>query len=215
MKDLTPAKGDLDPIEVASRDEIAGLQLKRLQWSLGHAYKNVPHYRTAFDKAGAHPNDLQDLSDLALFPFTVKQDLRDNYPFGMFAVPRADVARVHASSGTTGQPTVVGYTKRDLEIWGEVVARSLRAAGLRPGDMLHNAYGYGLFTGGLGIHLGADALGLSTVPISGGMTQRQVQLILDFEPNGIIMVTPSYMPGACSTSSTASGARRARKLQPG
>ncbi|MEL7465349.1 MAG: phenylacetate--CoA ligase PaaK [Pseudomonadota bacterium] len=191
MKDLTPAKGDLDPIEVASRDEIAGLQLKRLRWSLGHAYENVPHYKAAFDAAGVHPSDLKDLADLAKFPFTVKQDLRDNYPFGMFAVPRSDLARVHASSGTTGQPTVVGYTKRDLEIWGEVVGRSLRAAGLRPGDMLHNAYGYGLFTGGLGIHLGADALGLSTVPISGGMTQRQVRLIEDFKPNGIT-VTPSY-----------------------
>ena len=191
MKDLTPAAGDLDPIEIASREEIANLQLNRLRWSLRHAYQNVPHYKTAFDAAGAHPDDLKDLADLAKFPFTVKQDLRDNYPFGMFAVPRSDLARIHASSGTTGQPTVVGYTKGDLEIWGEVVARSLRASGLRPGDMLHNAYGYGLFTGGLGIHLGADALGLSTVPISGGMTQRQVRLIEDFKPNGIT-VTPSY-----------------------
>ncbi|MEL6794671.1 MAG: phenylacetate--CoA ligase, partial [Pseudomonadota bacterium] len=191
MKDLTPAVGDLDPIEIASRDEIASLQLKRLRWSLSHAYRNVPYYKTAFDAAGARPDDLKDLADLAKFPFTVKQDLRDNYPFGMFAVPRSDLARIHASSGTTGQPTVVGYTKGDLEIWGEVVARSLRASGLRPGDMLHNAYGYGLFTGGLGIHLGADALGLSTVPISGGMTQRQVRLIEDFKPNGIT-VTPSY-----------------------
>ncbi|MAP14628.1 MAG: phenylacetate--CoA ligase [Oceanibulbus sp.] len=191
MKDLTPAKDTLDPIEIASRDEISALQLDRLKWSLRHAYDNVPFYKQSFDDAGMHPDDLKQLSDLSRFPFTVKTDLRDNYPFGMFAVPRDQVARIHASSGTTGQPTVVGYTKDDLANWGQVVARSLRAAGMRPGDMLHNAYGYGLFTGGLGIHLGADALGLSTVPISGGMTPRQVRLIEDFQPKGIT-VTPSY-----------------------
>jgi phenylacetate-CoA ligase len=191
MKDLTPPRDSLDPIEIASRDEIAALQLERMQWSLAHAYENVPFYRQSFDAAGVHPSDLKDLSDLARFPFTVKTDLRDNYPFGMFAVPQEKVARIHASSGTTGQPTVVGYTQRDLENWGTVVARSLRAAGLRPGDMLHNAYGYGLFTGGLGVHLGADALGLTTYPISGGMTPRQVRLIEDFKPKGIT-VTPSY-----------------------
>ncbi|MFG6594619.1 phenylacetate--CoA ligase PaaK [Sulfitobacter sp. 1A13368] len=191
MKDLTPAKDTLEPIEIASRDEISALQLDRLKWSLRHAYDNVPFYKQSFDDAGVHPDDLKQLSDLSRFPFTVKTDLRDNYPFGMFAVPRDQVARIHASSGTTGQPTVVGYTKDDLANWGQVVARSLRAAGMRPGDMLHNAYGYGLFTGGLGIHLGADALGLSTVPISGGMTPRQVRLIEDFAPKGIT-VTPSY-----------------------
>ena len=191
MKDLTPPKSSLDPIEIASRDEIEALQLERLKWSLRHAYDNVPFYKTSFDAAGIHPDDLKSLSDLSKFPFTVKPDLRANYPFGMFAVPRDQLARIHASSGTTGQPTVVGYTQNDLDIWGSVVARSLRASGLKRGDMLHNAYGYGLFTGGLGIHLGADALGLSTVPISGGMTPRQVRLINDFQPNGIT-VTPSY-----------------------
>jgi phenylacetate-CoA ligase len=191
MKDLTPPKESLDPMETASRDEIAATQLDRMKWSLRHAYTNVPHYKAGFDAAGVHPDDLQSLEDLAKFPFTAKQDLRDNYPFGMFAVPREQVARIHASSGTTGQPTVVGYTANDLEMWGSCVARSLRAAGLRPGDLLHNAYGYGLFTGGLGIHLGADALGLTTVPISGGMTPRQVRLITDFRPKGIT-VTPSY-----------------------
>ena len=191
MKDLTPPKSSLDPIEIASRDEIEALQLERLKWSLRHAYDNVPFYKTSFDAAGIHPDDLKSLSDLSKFPFTVKPDLRANYPFGMFAVPRDQLARIHASSGTTGQPTVVGYTQNDLDIWGSVVARSLRASGLKRGDMLHNAYGYGLFTGGLGIHLGADALGLSIVPISGGMTPRQVRLINDFKPNGIT-VTPSY-----------------------
>lgn len=191
MEDLTPAKDTLDPIEIASRDEIAALQLQRMKWSLAHAYENVPHYKASFDAAGVHPADLQTLDDLAKFPFTVKQDLRANYPFGMFAVPRTQVKRIHASSGTTGQPTVVGYTERDLDTWASVVARSLRAAGLKPGDILHNAYGYGLFTGGLGIHLGADKLGLSTVPISGGMTNRQVRLIEDFGAVGIT-VTPSY-----------------------
>ncbi len=191
MKDLTPDAATLDAIETASRDEIEALQLERLKWSLAHAYENVPHYTASFDTAGIHPNDLKTLSDLAKFPFTVKQDLRNNYPFGMFAVPQDQLARIHASSGTTGQPTVVGYTENDLKNWGDVVARSLRAAGLKRGDLLHNAYGYGLFTGGLGIHLGADALGLTTVPISGGMTPRQVRLIDDFKPKGIT-VTPSY-----------------------
>ncbi|WP_299202978.1 phenylacetate--CoA ligase PaaK [uncultured Tateyamaria sp.] len=191
MKDLTPARSTLDPIEIASRDEIEALQLDRLKWSLNHAYTNVPHYKAAFDAAGVHPDDLTSLSDLAKFPFTTKQDLRTNYPFDMFAVPRNQVKRIHASSGTTGQPTVVGYTENDLANWGQVVARSLRAAGMQPGDLLHNAYGYGLFTGGLGIHLGADALGLTTIPISGGMTPRQVRLIEDFKPKGIT-VTPSY-----------------------
>jgi phenylacetate-CoA ligase len=191
MKDLTPNRASLDPIEIASRDEIMALQLERLKWSLRHAYDNVPFYKNSFDAAGVHPDDLHALSDLAKFPFTVKTDLRDNYPFGMFAVPKDQIARIHASSGTTGQPTVVGYTGNDLKNWGHVVARSMRAAGMRRGDLLHNAYGYGLFTGGLGIHLGADALGLATVPISGGMTPRQVRLIEDFKPKGIT-VTPSY-----------------------
>jgi phenylacetate-CoA ligase len=191
MEDLTPAKDSLEPIEIASRDEIAALQLERMKWSLHHAYDNVPHYRNSYDAAGVHPDDLTSLEDLAKFPFTVKADLRATYPFGMFAVPREKLRRIHASSGTTGQPTVVGYTERDLDTWGTVVARSLRAAGLKPGDVLHNAYGYGLFTGGLGIHLGADKLGLATVPISGGMTQRQVRLIEDFGATGIT-VTPSY-----------------------
>ncbi|WP_370399998.1 phenylacetate--CoA ligase PaaK [Sulfitobacter sp. JB4-11] len=191
MKDLTPDRSTLDPIEIASRDEITALQVERLKWSLRHAYDNVPFYKQSFDAAGVHPDDLTSLDDLARFPFTVKTDLRDNYPFKMFAVPRNKLARLHASSGTTGQPTVVGYTQNDLDVWATVVARSLRAAGLRPGDMLHNAYGYGLFTGGLGIHLGADRLGLATYPVSGGMTPRQVRLITDFEPKGIT-VTPSY-----------------------
>ena len=192
MIDLTPARNTLDPIEIASRDEISALQLARMKWSLRHAYDKVAHYKKAFDKAGVHPDDLKSLEDLAKFPFTVKQDLRDNYPFGMFAVPRADIARVHASSGTTGQPTVVGYTSRDLDTWATVVARSLRASGLKHGDLLHNAYGYGLFTGGLGIHSGAEKLGVSLVPVSGGMTPRQVRLIEDFQADGIT-VTPSYM----------------------
>lgn len=191
MKDLTPDRSMLDPIEIASRDEIEALQIDRLKWSLSHAYQNVPHYKAAFDAAGVHPDDVKTLGDLANFPFTNKQDLRNNYPFDMFAVPRNQVKRIHASSGTTGQPTVVGYTENDLANWGSVVARSLRAAGLKQGDLLHNAYGYGLFTGGLGIHLGADTLGLTTIPISGGMTPRQVRLIEDFKPKGIT-VTPSY-----------------------
>ncbi|MDF1598412.1 phenylacetate--CoA ligase [Mesorhizobium sp. YIM 152430] len=192
MKDLTPRREDLDPIEIASRDEIAALQLTRLKWSLKHAYDNVPFYRTSFDAAGVHPYDLNDLADLARFPFTVKSDLRDNYPFGMFAVPREKVARIHASSGTTGKPTVVGYTKNDIEIWAECVARSMRASGTRPGDIVHIAYGYGLFTGGLGAHYGAERLGCTVVPVSGGMTARQVTLIEDFRAS-TIMVTPSYM----------------------
>lgn len=192
MQDLTPAKNTLEPIEIASRDEIEALQLKRMQWSIHHAYENVPHYKASYDAAGIHPGDLKTLADLARFPFTVKQDLRNNYPFKMFAVPRAQIARVHASSGTTGQPTVVGYTRNDLEMWATVVARSLRASGLKAGDLLHNAYGYGLFTGGLGIHAGAEKLGLTQVPVSGGMTPRQVRLIEDFRADGIT-VTPSYM----------------------
>jgi phenylacetate-CoA ligase len=182
----------LDPIETASRDEIAALQRERVGWSLRHAYANVPHYRAAFDAAGVHPDDFVQLEDLAKFPFTTKQDLRANYPFGMFAVPREQIVRIHASSGTTGKPTVVGYTREDLEIWAQVVARSIYAAGGRAGMILHNAYGYGLFTGGLGIHDGAQRLGCSVVPVSGGMTERQVQLINDFRPD-IITVTPSYM----------------------
>ncbi len=192
MKDLTPKKSDLDPIEIASRDEISALQLERMKWSLRHAYDNVPFYKASFDAAGMHPDDLKSLSDLAKFPFTMKQDLRDNYPFGMFAVPRNKILRLHASSGTTGQPTVVGYTARDIDTWATVVARSLRASGTRPGDVVHVAYGYGLFTGGLGAHYGAEKLGCTVVPISGGMTQRQVQLIEDFGAS-TIMVTPSYM----------------------
>ena len=192
MLDMSPEPGSLDPIEIASRDEISALQLERLKWSLAHAYENVPHYRRAFDAAGVHPDDLKSLEDLAKFPFTAKQDLRDNYPFGMFAVPRDQVVRIHASSGTTGKPTVVGYTKRDIDTWATVMARSIRASGGRPGMICHISYGYGLFTGGLGAHYGAERLGCTVVPISGGMTERQVQLIQDFQPE-IIMVTPSYM----------------------
>jgi phenylacetate-CoA ligase len=189
---LTPRKEDLDPIEVASRDEIEALQLQRLKWSLKHAYENVPHYKRAFDAKGVYPYDLKELSDLRNFPFTVKQDLRDNYPFGMFAVPREKVLRIHASSGTTGKPTVVGYTENDLHVWADCMARSLRASGTRPGDVVHVAYGYGLFTGGLGAHYGAERLGCTVVPASGGMTTRQVTLIEDFAAT-TIMVTPSYM----------------------
>jgi phenylacetate-CoA ligase len=192
LLDLTPRREDLDPIEIASRDEIAALQLERLKRTLRHVYDNVAHYWKKFDAAGVHPDDLNSLADLAKFPFTTKEDLRANYPFGLFAVPREQIVRVHASSGTTGKPTVVGYTARDIEVWAEVVARSIRAAGGRPGMKLHNAYGYGLFTGGLGLHYGAEKLGVTTIPVSGGMTERQVQLILDFEPD-IITVTPSYM----------------------
>ncbi len=187
-----PVPGDLEPIEQASEGELRALQLERLQWSLRHAYENVPHYRRAFDQKGVHPDDLKSLADLAKFPFTTKTDLRDNYPFGMFAVPREKVARVHASSGTTGKPTVVGYTLRDIDTWATVMARSIRAAGGRAGDMVHVAYGYGLFTGGLGAHYGAEKLGCTVIPMSGGQTEKQVQLIQDFKPD-IIMVTPSYM----------------------
>ena len=182
----------LDAIETASRDEIAVLQCERLAWTLRHAYANVPHYRTAFDRAGVHPDDFRSLDDIAKFPFTTKQDLRANYPFGMFAVPREQVVRIHASSGTTGKPTVVGYTKNDVETWATVMARSIRASGGRAGDIVHVAYGYGLFTGGLGAHYGAEKLGCTVIPMSGGMTERHVQLIQDFKPD-IIMVTPSYM----------------------
>jgi phenylacetate-CoA ligase len=183
---------ELDDAERASRDEIMALQTRRLAWSLAHAYDNVAHYKRAFDKAGVHPSDFRQLPDLSKFPFTVKTDLRDNYPFNMFAVPREKLVRIHASSGTTGKPIVVGYTKADIETWSTVMARSLRAAGGRSGMIIHNAYGYGLFTGGLGVHYGAEHLGCTVVPISGGMTERQVQLINDFRPD-IITVTPSYM----------------------
>jgi phenylacetate-CoA ligase len=186
------APAPLDPIETASRDEIAALQLQRLKTTLQRAYENVPHYRRAFDAKGVHPEDLRSLGDLAKFPFTVKKDLRDNYPFGMFAVPREQVLRVHASSGTTGKPTVVGYTRDDISTWADLVARSIRAAGGRAGDIIQVAYGYGLFTGGLGAHYGAERLGCTVIPMSGGQTEKQVQLIQDFKPK-IIMVTPSYM----------------------
>jgi phenylacetate-CoA ligase len=192
MVQRNPAPNELEPIERASRDELQALQLERLKWSLHHAYENVPHYRAAFDVAGVHPEDLKSLSDLARFPFTDKKTLRDNYPFGLFAVPREQVVRIHASSGTTGKATVVGYTRRDIDTWAGVVARSIRAAGGRPGDMVHISYGYGLFTGGLGAHYGAEKLGCTVIPMSGGQTEKQVQLIQDFQPS-IIMVTPSYM----------------------
>lgn len=187
-----PAAEELDGGENLSRDELAELQLRRLRWTLHHAYENVPFYRRRFDEAGVHPDDCRNLADLARFPTTTKDDLRDNYPFGMFATPREQVRRLHASSGTTGLPTVVGYTEHDLDVWAQVVARSLRAAGARAGNMVHIAYGYGLFTGGLGAHGGAERLGCTVVPASGGMTARQVQLIRDLEPE-VIMVTPSYM----------------------
>jgi len=192
MEDLSPKAGDLEPIETASRDELQSVQFDRMKTSLKRAYDHVPHYKKSFDDAGVHPEDLTSLEDLAKFPFTVKADLRDNYPFGMFAVPREELVRVHASSGTTGQPTVVGYTQNDIDMWANVIARSLKAAGLRKGDLLHNGYGYGLFTGGLGVHTGAEKMGLTVVPISGGMTERQVRLMEDFQATGIT-VTPSYM----------------------
>jgi phenylacetate-CoA ligase len=192
VEDLTPDRATLDPIETASTDELRALQLDRLRRSLRHAYEHVPHYRQAFDDRGVHPDDVHDLADLARFPFTTKADLRANYPWGMFAVPREQVARVHASSGTTGQPTVVGYTREDVDTWSHLMARSIRASGGRPGHVVHVAYGYGLFTGGLGAHYGAEALGCTVVPVSGGMTERQVRLIADFRPD-VIMVTPSYM----------------------
>ncbi len=193
MKTFQEKEGfPLDPIEKASRDELQALQLERLKWSLKHAYDNVEHYRKKFDAAGAKPGDLKTLDDLAKFPLTNKSDLRETYPFGMFAVPMDQVVRIHASSGTTGKPTVVGYTARDIDTWTNCMARSIRAAGAKPGDKVHVAYGYGLFTGGLGAHYGSERLGLVTIPMSGGMTERQVQLITDFKPD-IIMVTPSYM----------------------
>ena len=192
MTSKKPLPGELEPIERASVDELRALQLERLRWSLRHAYDNVPHYRKSFDAAGIHPGDCRSLADLAKFPFTVKSDLRDHYPYGMFAVPRERVARIHASSGTTGKPTVVGYTLADIDTWADLVARSIRAAGGRPGDRVHVAYGYGLFTGGLGAHYGAERAGCTVIPMSGGQTEKQVQLITDLEPN-IIMVTPSYM----------------------
>ncbi|MAI57764.1 MAG: phenylacetate--CoA ligase [Rhodobacteraceae bacterium] len=192
MKDLTPDRSTLDPIELASRDEIQSLQLSRMHWSLCHAYDNVGMYKKRFDEAGVHPNDLKTLSDISKFPFTQKTDLRDHYPFGLFAVPREQILRIHASSGTTGKATVVGYTKNDVNMWANLVARSMRASGTRPGDLVNIVYGYGLFTGGLGAHYGAERLGCSVVPVSGGMTERQVTLIKDFRPS-TIMVTPSYM----------------------
>ena len=192
MQDLTPQRSELDQIEIAPRSVIEELQLHRLKWSLRHAYENVPHYRQAFDSQGVKPEDLNSLADLTKFPFTTKHDLRANYPYGMFAVPLNQIARIHASSGTTGKPTVVGYTRRDLQTWAQTVGRCIRASGGRPGMKLHNAYGYGLFTGGLGYHGGAEDFGLTVIPVSGGMTERQVQLIREFEPD-IITVTPSYM----------------------
>lgn len=192
MRDRSPRPGDLDPIETASRDELSALQLERLRWTLRHAYENVPFYRQAFDEAGIHPDDCRSLEDLRRFPFTTKQHLWGAYPFGMLAVPREQLARLHASSGTTGRPTVMGYTLRDLETWATVAARSIRAAGGRPGDLVQISFGYGLFTGGLGFHYGAERLGCAVIPVSGGMTERQAQLIVDFEPD-IITVTPSYL----------------------
>lgn len=210
MSKEQPDRDALEAIETASQDELAALQLERLGWSLTHAYENVEHYKGSFDEAGVHPRDLKDLSDLSGFPFTVKEDLRRNYPFAMFAVPMDDVVRIHASSGTTGKPTVVGYTRNDIDVWADVCARSIRAAGGRRSDKVHVAYGYGLFTGGLGAHYGAERLGATVIPMSGGQTEKQVQLINDFRPD-IIMCTPSYLlniageferqglvPGECS-----------------
>ena len=192
MRDLTPKKKELEPIEIASIDEIKALQLVRLKWSVDHAYNNVAFYKKKYDEIGIHPSDLKYLEDIKLFPFTTKEDLRKNYPFNMFAHKLKDIARIHASSGTTGKPTVVAYTKNDLEMWEHLIERWLRASGMKKGDMLHNAYGYGLFTGGLGLHGGAEKMGLTVIPVSGGMTARQVQLINDFKPKGIT-VTPSYI----------------------
>ena len=189
---MTAPSFPLDAIEKASVDELRALQLKRLKATLQHAYDNSSVYKAKFDLAGVHPEDCKSLADLAKFPFTTKKDLRDSYPYGMFAVPRGQCARIHASSGTTGKPTVVGYTKNDIDMWASMVARSIRAGGARPGDMVHISYGYGLFTGGLGAHYGAEKLGLTVVPFGGGQTERQVQLMVDFKPD-IIMVTPSYM----------------------
>lgn len=186
-----PSPGELEPIETASRDEITALQIKRLKATLKHAYENVPHYKKAFDKKGVHPDDLKTMGDIVKFPFTTKSDLRDNYPFGMLAVPQSKVARVHATSGTTGKPIVVGYTLHDIDVWSDLAARSIRAAGGRPGDICHVAYGYGLFTGGLGAHYGAERAGCMVIPMSGGQTEKQIQMIRDLRPD-IIMVTPSY-----------------------
>ena len=184
-------QAELEPIEKASIDELRKLQLERLKWSLQHAYDNVAFYKNSFDKAGLLPQDIQSLDDLSKVPFTTKEDLRANYPFNMFAVPREEVVRIHASSGTTGKPTVVGYTRNDIDAWANVVARTIRAAGGKPGDILHNSYGYGLFTGGIGAHYGAERLGCTVIPMSGGQTPKQVQLIQDFKPR-LITVTPSY-----------------------
>ena len=192
MKMENPAGTAMEPVETASRAELRALQLERLKWSLRHAYENVPQYRAKFDAAGVHPDDLKELADLAKFPFTTKHDLRETYPYGMFAVPLREVVRVHASSGTTGKPTVVGYTKNDIAMWASVMARSLRAAGATPDDIILNSYGYGLFTGGLGAHYGGECLGATVIPMSGGQTEKQVQLIRDFKPT-VIMATPSYM----------------------
>jgi phenylacetate-CoA ligase len=189
---LAPRRAGRDPIENASRDEIAALQLKRLKWTLQHAYCKVEHYKRIFDKAGVHPDDLKTLDDLRKFPFTSKDDLRRHYPFGMFAIPREQIIRVHASSGTTGKPTVVGYSRGDLDTWADLMARSMHAAGCQPGMLVQNSYGYGLFTGGIGFHYGAEKLGMTVVPVSGGMTERQVKLITDFKPD-VIFVTPSYL----------------------
>ena len=214
LRDLSPRPGDLDPIETASRDEIAALQRTRLGQTLRHAYANVPHYRRAFDAAGVHPDDFRDLPDLARFPLTTKADLRANYPYGMFAVPRDRIARIHASSGTTGKPTVVGYTQADLGVWADVMARSIRASGGRAGMRVHVAYGYGLFTGGLGAHYGAERLGCAVIPVGGGGTERQVQLIQDFQPD-IIMVTPSYMLAILDAFRAAGADPRGTTLQAG
>ena len=214
LRDLSPRPGDLDPIETASRDEIAALQRTRLGQTLRHAYANVPHYRQAFDAAGVHPDDFRDLPDLARFPLTTKADLRANYPYGMFAVPRDRIARIHASSGTTGKPTVVGYTQADLGVWADVMARSIRASGGRAGMRVHVAYGYGLSTGGLGAHYGAERLGCAVIPVGGGGTERQVQLIQDFQPD-IIMVTPSYMLAILDAFRAAGADPRGTTLQAG
>lgn len=192
LPDVRPDVAAYDPIETAPRDELQALQLERLRWTLQHAGDHVPHYRRAFDEVGVRPEDVRELSDLARLRFTTKADLRDNYPFGMFAVPQQQISRIHASSGTTGKPTVVGYTRHDIDTWSDLMARSIRAAGGRPGMKVHVAYGYGLFTGGLGAHYGAERLGCTVIPMSGGQSEKQVQLITDFEPD-IIMVTPSYM----------------------
>jgi len=189
---LTPRADGFESVETASRDEIGALQFVRLKWTLNHAYNNVAHYKKTFDQAGMHPDDLKSLADLRNFPFTTKDDLRSHYPFGMFAIPRDHVLRVHASSGTTGKATVVGYSRRDLDTWAHLMARSMRAAGCRPGMLVQNSYGYGLFTGGIGFHYGAERLGMTVVPVSGGMTERQVRLIVDFKPD-VIFVTPSYL----------------------